>query len=59
MIFKELLDICSIENVVKEMQEQFVKESIDKKQLFRQVKQLIQKMQAKKIILSTLNFSVS
>lgn len=46
MIFKELLDICSIENVVKEMQEQFVKESIDKEQLFWQVKLLIQKMQA-------------
>lgn len=46
MIFQELLSVCSIENVVKEIQEQFREVLIDKQLLLYQVNQLIQRMQA-------------
>ena len=35
MIFKELLDICSVENVVKEIQEQFAKVATDEQSLLQ------------------------
>lgn len=47
MIFKDLLSVCSVENVVNEIQKQFTKAKSDKQVLFEQVKQLIQKMQSK------------
>lgn len=47
MIFKDLLDVCSVEKVVNEIQKQFSKVLIDKQLLLQQVNQLIQKMQAK------------
>ncbi len=45
MIFKDLLDICSAENVVDEIQKQFSKAPSDQQLLLQQVNQLIQKMQ--------------
>ena len=45
MIFKECLNVCSVESVVREIHRQYRKAPADKQQLLQQINQLIQKMQ--------------
>lgn len=46
MIFKDLLDVCCVENIVSEIQKQFRKATDDEELLRIQVKQLIEQLQA-------------